>query len=93
MDLFKLDIDNRVSNMRTFLRTKLYSNKYWKPSVKEILEISDNFKVTGGLTLEVFDNVAKEFCEFLKENLELMEIDEDTIFDTDILPMLKRWGF
>ena len=54
LDLFILENDDRVENLKFFIKRQLMYYPYWHPSAKDIVELSNRFKVTGNKPLELY---------------------------------------
>ncbi len=89
-ELFTLDVDNRVENMRTYIKIKLYRTLYWFPDAKEIVEIGEKYKVSGRLPLDCFISIAKEYIKFMEENLEVLEFEDEDYFDKNAIQDHKQ---
>lgn len=68
LELFDFDYDLRVTLLRIHLFTKLVENEKWNPSVKEIIEIGDTFKVVGRKPLSILEELRNE--KFILKKLE-----------------------
>jgi hypothetical protein len=89
-ELFTLDVDNRIKNMQTYIKIKLYRTLYWFPDAKEIVEIGEKFKVTGRLPLDCFISIAKEYIKFMEENLDTLYDDDLDYFDENAIQDHKK---
>ena len=91
MELFNLNVDDRVKNMQTYIRIKLYRTLYWFPDANEIVEIGEKFKVTGRSPLDCFISIAKEYIKFMEEDLEILEFEDDEdYFDQNAIQDHKK---
>jgi hypothetical protein len=90
MELFDLNVDDRVKNMQTYIKIKLYRTLYWFPDANEIVEIGEKHKVSGRLPLDCFISIAKEYIKFMEENLDILEVEDEDYFDKNAIQDHKK---
>lgn len=60
MELFPVEKDDRLVRLKEYLKFQHALYPFWFPSAKQIIEISNKFKVSGRKPLDIFEEILKK---------------------------------
>jgi len=89
LQLFEMEKDNRVEQLRNFIRKQLVNNRFWFPTARQIVEIGDNFGVTGSKPWKIFVEEANHYCYRLGELEDHVDEDEAEEY-SDIVTFYRK---